>query len=135
MATLIIIAVVLIILLKLNQNIYGIYLLNYLLGIVLITILNDIKYSEVYLGQGGGVLVLLFDVLYFSILYICSFSYLFLDLKNQKMYYFIIPFLIYLLILGYIFSIKKYYLGGSLFIAFFPSHIYSYFKLKKMGKL
>lgn len=135
MITFIIIMIVLLILLILNNNINGIYILNYFLGLILIIFLNDLKYDNVYIGQGGNVLILMFDLFYYSLLYTCSLLYLLFDLKKRKIYYFIIPFLVYFLILGYIFSVKKYYLGGNIFIAYFPVHIYSYFKLKKIRKL
>ena len=95
MITFIIIMIVLLILLILNNNINGIYILNYFLGLILIIFLNDLKYDNVYLGQGGNVLILMFDLFYYSLLYTCSLLYLLFDLKKRKIYYFSQQYLFY----------------------------------------
>ncbi|RXM52230.1 hypothetical protein BOQ64_10370 [Chryseobacterium sp. CH25] len=98
-------------------------------------IINSFKYEGIDHGQGGGTLILMSEIFYFSMFFIGSLSYLFLSKENSKAGYFAVPLCIYLLGTGYMFFIREYYLSVSLFIAFFPTHIYSYFKLRKLGKL
>lgn len=135
MVSLIIIAVVLIALIFFNKNLYGLYLLNYFLGVILIILLPLFSKDDVYHGQGGAGLIAMYEIFYFSIFYFISISYLFLDKASRKMFYYIIPVCGYLLIIAYLFSKKDYDFWIHMFLAFFPSHIYSYFKLKKMNKI
>lgn len=134
MTVLFIIAIMLIVLQITNRNIWGVYLLNYFLGILILIILQHYQYKGVYLGQGGGTLIMMFYMFYFSILFFGSLLY-WMDKDHRKIYYFVVPVIIYLLLLSSLFSDKDYVWWGILFAAFFPTHIYSYFKLKKWGKL
>lgn len=135
MASLIIIAVVLIAGILFNKNRFGIYLLNYFLGIILILLLPLFSKEDVYNGQGGSGLIAMYEIFYFSMFYFISISYLLFNIKNRKIFYYIIPICSYLLIIAYIFSEKDYDFWIHMILAFFPSHIYSYFKLKKMNKI
>jgi len=135
MASLIIIALILIILIFFNKNLFALYLLNYFLGVILIILLPLFSKDHVYLGQGGAGIKGMYEILYFSIFFLMSISYLFLDKTNRKKVYYIIPICAYLLIIAYIFQRKDYEFWAHIFFAFFPTHIYSYFKLKNMGKM
>lgn len=134
MATIFIITILLIVLQVTNRNIWGIYLLNYVLGIMIMIILQHYKYKGIDLGQGGGTLIMMFYIFYFSVLFFGSLLY-WVDKDNRKIYYFVVPVIIYLLLLMSLFSDRDYSCWGVLFLAFFPTHIFSFFKLKKLGKL
>ncbi|MCS4304481.1 hypothetical protein M2372_003955 [Chryseobacterium sp. BIGb0232] len=134
MVILFIITIILIVLQVTNRNIWGVYLLNYFFGIMIMIILQHYEYKGVYLGQGGGTLIMMFYIFYFSILFFGSLLY-WMDKDNRKVYYFVVPVIIYFLLVMSLFSDKGYSLWGILFLAFFPTHLYSYFTLKKLGRL
>ncbi|REC64351.1 hypothetical protein DRF65_01905 [Chryseobacterium pennae] len=101
---------------------------------MIMIILQHYEYKGVYLGQGGGTLIMMFYIFYFSILFFGSLFY-WMDKDNRKVYYFVVPVIIYFLLVMSLFSDKDYSLWGILFLAFFPTHLYSYFTLKKLGRL
>lgn len=135
MATLIIILIILIVLIFTNKNFFGIYLLNYILGLILILLFPDFSKNAAYVGQSSDALIIMYEIFYFSIFYFMSISYLLIPIRNRKILYYIIPIISYILIIISFFSDVDYKYWIQIFLAFFPSHIYSYFKLKKMNKI
>lgn len=136
MTSLVIITIILIVLMISNKNIVGMYLLNYFLGFMLIVSFDTIM-TKNYSGspQGhGSVLILVFYLFIFTLFSLGSLLS-WIDKENRRLHYFVVPILIYLLIFGCLFLNDYDAFGGMLSLAFFPSHIYSYFKLKKLGKL
>jgi len=107
------------------------------LGNILILLFFMIIYHDNDLGQ-GGVIIALFDSFYFSLLYFGSLLYFIFDKAKGRLLYFILsPIFIYGCILGYFVSSETnvIYKASNLFIAFFPLHIVTYFKLKKLNKI
>jgi hypothetical protein len=135
MATLIIIVIILIVLIFTNKNFFGIYLLNYILGLILILLFPDFSKNDAHVGQSSDALIVMYEIFYFSIFYFISISYLLIPRRNRKISYYIIPIISYILIIISFFSDVDYKYWLHIFLAFFPSHIYSYFKLKKMNKI
>ncbi|WP_185289780.1 hypothetical protein [Chryseobacterium lactis] len=133
MTVLFIITIILIVLLIRSNNVFGIHLLSYFLGVFILQICEEFQYRGVDLGQGGRVLVSMSYIANFSVLYLSSLLYL-LSKRNGGVYYFAAPCIVYILIICS-FMFEEFYLWGGLFLAFFPAHIYSYYKLQKLGKL
>lgn len=113
-----------------------IYIVNYFLGYIIIHLCcdfylkNGIFNIEGHPNAKEGVILYVANYIFYNILFFLSLSVFFFKKDKQKYYYFIIPTITYILII-FIFMIYTDFsliIAIILFLSFFPSYIYSYYK-------
>lgn len=114
-----------------------IYITNYFLGFVIVHLCCDFYLKNGIFSKGNPsakeeILLYLAEYIFFNILFLTSFLLFLFKKENWKKNYFIIPIIVFILILFVAIYIENsfnslVFFGISLFISFFPLYFYSYY--------
>lgn len=111
-----------------------IYLINYILGFVIVHVCTDFYLKNGIFSKGGPrakeeAILYLANYIFYNILFFSSFFLLLFKKEKWKQNYFIIPAIVYTIILltFIVFTDFPSIIGTSLFFAFFPLYMFSYY--------